>query len=67
MAQLKYQEAREQFKHVLDNQKTITVPRLKRLMASMHFYLDEQKDSREVAYLKNEIKRLRNSMNRKDV
>ena len=62
MQQLKYNEAREQFKHVLDNQKTISVPRLKTLMSSMHFYLDKEKDSREVKYLKNEIRKLRRKL-----
>ena len=54
---MKYKDAKYQFQYALDNQKTITINKLKKLMQAMNMTLEPSKD-REVAYLKGEIRRL---------
>ena len=54
---MKFEEAKRQFQYALDNQKTITINKLKKLMQAMNMTLESSKD-REVAYLKGEIRRL---------
>lgn len=56
---MKYQEAKNQFRHALDNQKTISIPKLKKLMQSMNMSLKKSTRDTEVEYLKGEIKKLR--------
>ena len=61
---MKYDEAKRQFEHALNNQKTITIPKLKRIMQVMNITL-EPSESKEVRYLKNEIKNLRKELKRR--
>lgn len=58
---MKYDEAKRQFEYALNNQKTIAIPKLKRIMQSMNISL-EPSESKEVRYLKNEIKNLRKQL-----
>lgn len=53
---MKYQEAKKQFEHVLNNQSTVSTKKLSRLMQNMHISL-ESSDNKEINYLKNEIKK----------
>ncbi|MFA8439318.1 hypothetical protein [Pueribacillus sp. YX66] len=55
---MKYKEAKRQFEHALKHQKTISIPKLRRIMQAMNITL-EPSESKEVRYLKNEIKKLR--------
>lgn len=55
---MKYAEAKRQFEHALNNQKTISISKLRRIMQAMNITL-EPSESKEVRYLKNEIKKLR--------
>lgn len=57
--QIKYHEAKKQFKRALDSQKTISIPKLKTLMQSLNMSL-EPTENKEIRYLKGEIKKLRN-------
>lgn len=61
---MKYDEAKRQFEYALNNQKTIAIPKLKRIMQSMNISL-EPSESKEVRYLKNEIKNLRKQLKRR--
>ena len=54
---MKFKEAKRQFQHALDHQKTISINKLKNLMQDMNISLDPSRD-REVEYLKREIKNL---------
>ncbi len=54
---MNYEEAKRQLKQALDNQQTISISRLKRLMQIMNMSL-EPSESAEVRYLKNEIRKL---------
>lgn len=56
---MKYQEAKKQLQHALDNQKTISISKLKVLMQSMNMSLKKSTRDTEVEYLKGEIKKLR--------
>lgn len=55
---MKHLEAKKQLQRALDNQKTIIISKLKLLMQSMNMSL-EPSESKEIRYLKNEIKKLR--------
>ncbi|MED4083886.1 hypothetical protein P4637_03290 [Halalkalibacterium halodurans] len=52
-----YKEAQKELKKVLSKQKTVTVPKLKRILMSMNISL--KKESVDEDYLREEIKRLR--------
>lgn len=54
---MKYEEAKKQFQQALDNQKTISILKLKRLMQIMDMGLEPSNDV-EIQYLKNEIRKL---------
>lgn len=60
---MKYKNAKEQLEHALNNQKTIYIPKLKRLMMDLNMSLESSKD-KEVMYLKGEIKKLRRELER---
>jgi hypothetical protein len=60
---MKYSEAREELRRVLNEQKTVSVPKLRRLITAMNISLREDKPNEEVTYLKGEIKRLRKENN----
>lgn len=55
---MKYQEAKKQFKHALKHQHTISISKLSKLMQAMNISL-ESTESKEISYLKNEIRKLR--------
>lgn len=61
---MKYQEAKKQLEYALKYQKTIRVTRLKTLMQSLNISL-KSSESKEVAYLKNEIKKLQKRLHDK--
>lgn len=54
---MKYKEAKKQFRHALDHQQTISIPKLRKLMQSMNIGL-EPRTNVEIEYLKSEIKKL---------
>lgn len=54
---MKYAEAKRQFEQALKHQKTISIPKLRKIMQAMNITL-EPSESKEVRYLKNEIKNL---------
>mgnify|MGYP007024765880 CR=1 FL=1 len=58
-----HKQAKRQLQHALDNQKTISIPKLKRLMQSMNISLEPSKD-KEVKYLKGEIRNLHKQIRR---
>lgn len=62
---MKYKNAKESFKQALDKQKTITIPKLKKLMNGMNIRL-EPSDDVEIKYLKSEIKKLNRIIEKKD-
>jgi polyhydroxyalkanoate synthesis regulator phasin len=55
---MNYTNAKTTLQHALDNQTTISISKLKNLMSDLNMTL-ESSDSKEVNYLKNEIKKLR--------
>lgn len=55
---MKYHEAKKQFKYALKHQQTISIPKLSKLMQSMNMSL-ESTENKEIRYLKNEIRKLR--------
>lgn len=55
---VRYLEAKAEFQHALDKQTTISISKLKRLMGDLNMTL-EASESKEVAYLKAEIKKLK--------
>lgn len=57
---MKYDQARSKLKHILSTQKTVTVTRLREIIESMNIPLEgEPPETREIQYLKNEIKKLK--------
>ena len=58
-----HKQAKEQLQHALDNQKTISVSKLKRLMQALNISLEPSKD-KEVKYLKGEIRNLHKQIRR---
>lgn len=54
---MKYDKAKQDFKRVLDEQQTVSVLKLRKLMQTLNMNLEPSKDA-EVAYLKGEIKKL---------
>ena len=54
---MKFKQAKQDLQHVLDHQSTISIPKLKRLMSALNINL-ESTESKEVKYLKNEVKKL---------
>ena len=58
-----HKQAKRQLQHALDNQKTISVSKLKRLMQALNISLEPSKD-KEVKYLKGEIRNLHKQIRR---
>lgn len=54
---MRYQEAKDYFQRALAEQQTISIPKLKQLMNDLNLTL-EPTDSKEVKFLKNEVKKL---------
>lgn len=55
---MKYNEAREQLNHALDNQQTIRIPKLKRILESMNVSLSSKGENKEVVRLRRELRKL---------
>jgi len=62
---MKYYEAKKQFEYALKNQKTITIPKLRKLMQVMRISL-EPSESVEIRYLKGEIRKLADKLKERD-
>lgn len=58
-----HEEAKKQLQEALNNQKTISIPKLKRLLQTLNISLEPSKE-KEVKYLKGEIKNLRKKIKR---
>ena len=56
---LKFEEARDQLRYALRNQKTISIPKLRVLLSSMHVTYKCPQSEQEINYLKNELEKLR--------
>jgi len=54
-----HDEAQQELKRVLREQQTVSVPKLKRLLETMNISLKKNNRDREIAYLRNEIKKYR--------
>lgn len=55
---MKFEEASQELKRCLNESKTISIPKLQRLLKSMNFSLSHSQQDQEIQYLKNEIKKL---------
>lgn len=55
---MKFEEASQELKRCLNESKTISIPKLLRLLKSMNFSLSQAQRDQEIQYLKNEIKKL---------
>lgn len=62
---MKYKVAQKELQKALDSQKTISIPKLKRLFQSLNLSVKEplNSDNQEKIYLKREIKKLRKENN----
>lgn len=60
---MKYKEAKQQLQEALNNQKTISIPKLKRLLQTLNISLEPSKD-KEIKYLKGEIRNLHKQIRR---
>jgi hypothetical protein len=60
---MKYPKAKETLQHALDNQSTITISKLKKLMGDLNITL-ESSESKEVEYLKKRISKLSRRLGR---
>lgn len=56
---MKDTEARQLLRKALDEQQTISVPKLKRILEAMNVSLKKDNRDREIEYLRNEIRKLR--------
>ncbi|MED3571941.1 hypothetical protein [Cytobacillus praedii] len=55
---MKYKDAQEELRRVLKEQKTIAVPKLRKLLESMNISLKKPEDhNAEVEYLKGELRK----------
>lgn len=62
---MKYHQARNKLRHILSTQKTVTTTRLREIVESMNIPLEgDSPETREVQYLKNEIKKLKDENRR---
>lgn len=61
---MKYEKAKSEFRHALDHQQTISIKKLRKLMQVMNMSLQPSKDV-EVAYLRDEIKKLKKKSKKK--
>jgi len=59
---MNYHEARAELKHILENQKTVEITKLKMLLRALNFSLDVEGKS-EIDYIKSELKRLNKMVN----
>lgn len=55
---MKFEEASQELKRCLNESKTISIPKLLKLLKSMNFSLSQAPRDQEIQYLKNEIKKL---------
>jgi len=62
---VKYKVAQKELQKAFDSQKTISIPKLKRLFQSLNLSVKEplNSDNQEKVYLKREIKKLRKENN----
>ena len=60
---MKYKETKQQLQEALNNQKTISIPKLKRLLQTLNISLEPSKD-KEIKYLKGEIRNLHKQIRR---
>jgi hypothetical protein len=62
---VKYKVAQKELQKAFDSQKTISIPKLKRLFQSLNLSVKEplNSDNQEKIYLKREIKKLRKENN----
>lgn len=62
---MKYKVAQKELQKAFDSQKTISIPKLKRLFQSLNLSVKEplNSDNQEKVYLKREIKKLRKENN----
>lgn len=62
---MKYKVAQKELQKAFDSQKTISIPKLKRLFQSLNLSVKEplNSDNQEKIYLKREIKKLRKENN----
>lgn len=58
---MKYEQAKAQLQYALKHQKTISIPKLNKLLQSMNISF-KPSESVEVKYLKSEIKKLRKQL-----
>lgn len=58
-----YKQAKEELQYVLDNQRTVSIPKLKRLLQTLNISLEPSKD-KEIKYLKGEIRNLHKQIRR---
>ena len=58
-----HEEAKKQLQEALNNQKTISIPKLKRLLQTLNISLEPSKD-KEIKYLKGEIRNLHKQIRR---
>lgn len=56
---MKFHEARRQLQHALKHQKTISIPKLSRIIQAMNISTKHSGDYRKSWYLKGEIKKLK--------
>lgn len=56
---MKDTEARQLLRKALDEQQTISIPKLKRILEAMNVSLKKDNRDREIEYLRNEIRKLR--------
>ena len=54
---MEFKQAKQDLQDILDHQSTISIPKLKGLMSALNITL-ESTESKEVKYLKNEVKKL---------
>lgn len=63
---MKYEQARDELQRILEEQQTVSIPKLRRLLqvVNVSFKPGKEPDTQEVAFLKGEIKKLNKRIRR---
>lgn len=61
---MEFEKARDQLRYAIRNQKTISIPKLRVLLSSMHVTYKCPQSEQEINYLKNELAKLREEHNK---
>lgn len=61
---MKFDDARDQLMHAIQNQKTIAIPKLKMILNSMHVTYKCTQSEKQIKYLKDELHKLREKHNK---